>query len=574
MKTRGLICLLAFALLSSASPYSQEMTPPTGHTRTLVAAYTASPPRIDGSLDDSTWENASLANGFWLSLEQSPPTEQTEVLVLQDEENLYFAFRCYDKAPEEIVAEKTRRDAGLGVDDHVTVELDAFHNYRRVSSYSVNARGTQNDFIAGGRANKIEWKGDWKAAATTTTYGWSAEIAIPYSILNFHAESRSFGINFVRYHHRTDELSRWSDISPQEMQERMGTLSGLDLSNATKKKPVTVMPYLLAGANLEDIHGQIQDQMLYGGADIRYEPSANWTSVFSIDPDFNQLETQITDIDFSYNEKFRRDPRPFFQEGSAYFGDSRNYFYSNRIPNFYLGAKSFAQLGSNAVGGLVTSSPDGRWDAAARFVHEIDPRNTAGAMLVATHRSDLRNQLAAFHFQGRKTSGVFYNVEAAYSNTEGLGFDRGGAVEAAVGWRGDHWTVEGLADYFHQEYFPANGLLDGDLYGTRSLAGAVTYFRQQAGAAVREVSANLTLSARDTWDGRRQNHHLWADAAIELQQQIRMQLSYYDAAYRPVDTQRESFSDTINDDSFWAINLDFNTRSNTWGYGLYLSLAN
>ena len=48
-----------------------------------------------------------------------------------------------------------------------------------------------------------------------------------------------------------------------------------------------------------------------------------------------------------------------------------------------------------------------------------------------------------------------------------------------------------------------------------------------------------------------------------------MLLSYYDAYYRPVSDERGEFSDALNHDHYRATNLDFNTHSNFFGYGMY-----
>jgi len=90
----------------------------------------------------------------------------------------------YDSAPAEIQATRTVRDGDFGYDDLITVELDTFFNRRDISAFSINPLGTQSDEIAGGRSTKIQWKGDWQGAAVRTDYGWSAEFAIPFSILN------------------------------------------------------------------------------------------------------------------------------------------------------------------------------------------------------------------------------------------------------------------------------------------------------------------------------------------------------------------------------------------------------
>jgi hypothetical protein len=95
-----------------------------------------------------------------------------------------------------------------------------------------------------------------------------------------------------------------------------------------------VLPYLLLGRNVPDEDGDIKTTLIDAGIDIRYQPQPNITGLLTINPDFSQVEEAVTDISFSYNEKYRVDNRTFFQEGSAYFG-ATEYFYSNRIPDFY-----------------------------------------------------------------------------------------------------------------------------------------------------------------------------------------------------------------------------------------------
>ena len=178
-----------------------------GRTRSLQVPFIQSPPvtdskikketspevlvKIDGFLDDTLWKKANVSGYFWCSLEDRAPTEQTEVLVFQDDNYLYFGFKLYDSKPDEIQATKTVRDTGLGYDDSISIEMDTFFNRRDITVFSLNPLGTQTDKIAGGRSSKVEWKGDWLGGAVQTEYGWSAEFAIPFAILNFHVYIQS-----------------------------------------------------------------------------------------------------------------------------------------------------------------------------------------------------------------------------------------------------------------------------------------------------------------------------------------------------------------------------------------------
>ena len=206
------------AAVSEGAPRESERPPP-GHRRVLDVPQTAGRPTLDGALDDAAWKGAAVADRFWISEQERWPSEQTEVLITADREYIYFGFKVYDSQPQAIQALQTRRSAGLGLDDQVAVQLDPVLSYREISSYSVNANGVQDDAITGGRARQLEWKGDWQAAAVRTAYGWSAEIAIPFSILNFEPGTTALGVNFLRYHYRTGQWSRWADIPVRALPE-------------------------------------------------------------------------------------------------------------------------------------------------------------------------------------------------------------------------------------------------------------------------------------------------------------------------------------------------------------------
>jgi hypothetical protein len=60
-----------------------------------------SPPAIDGGLDDPIWQEAPSVTGFktYTPDYDLDMTEHTVVYFAYDRENLYFAFRCFDRTP-------------------------------------------------------------------------------------------------------------------------------------------------------------------------------------------------------------------------------------------------------------------------------------------------------------------------------------------------------------------------------------------------------------------------------------------------------------------------------------------
>ncbi|MBO5923681.1 MAG: carbohydrate-binding family 9-like protein, partial [Lentisphaeria bacterium] len=53
---------------------------------------------VDGKLDDSAWQNCVSLTPFILQKQNRFAAEQTVAKLVWDDENLYVAFRCYDKA--------------------------------------------------------------------------------------------------------------------------------------------------------------------------------------------------------------------------------------------------------------------------------------------------------------------------------------------------------------------------------------------------------------------------------------------------------------------------------------------
>ena len=212
--------------------------PPAGHTRVIEAQRVADPPAIDGRLVEASWQLGGAGEGFWVSEWRQAPTDQTRVVVLYDDTTLYVAFTCLDARPDKVRATQLTRDASPGVDDRVTVELDPRHAHRSVSRFTVTARGTPSDAIAGGRA--AAFKGKWTVAAQRTPTGWTAEFAIPFAMLDLDPETDTIGVNFSRYQNRTRELSYWADVTPQRLPEEAGHLTGLRVPTTTSSRSLAM----------------------------------------------------------------------------------------------------------------------------------------------------------------------------------------------------------------------------------------------------------------------------------------------------------------------------------------------
>src|SRR6266545_4375048 len=93
------------AFCAAAAPPSQPVTtePTTLPAISIVRTHTT--PVIDGNLDDRVWKTAAIINRFTQvdPEEGAAPSENTEVRLLYDRDNLYVAVRCFDSDPSQII---------------------------------------------------------------------------------------------------------------------------------------------------------------------------------------------------------------------------------------------------------------------------------------------------------------------------------------------------------------------------------------------------------------------------------------------------------------------------------------
>jgi len=311
--------------------------------RKTQAIKVSSPVKIDGNLSDEAWENIDPIRGFiqFSPFHGEPSPLKTEVKIAHDDESIYFAFYCIDRDPENISASITKRDAEFKQDDTVIVMLDTFNDNRTCYVFATNLLGTQFDgkVADNGRSEDDSWDESWQSAARRVEDGWTAEIAIPFSILKYKSgEGRIWGLNIGRNYPRILETSFW--VGPLEKENRVSQFGKLvDLDLQPKGKRLTIMPYGLS---------QVQEDKKWegkAGIDFRYPFTSNLGADITINPDFATVEADVEQINLTRFELRIPEKRPFFLEGSEYFGTRINQFYSRRIGDIPWGAKLTGKVG-------------------------------------------------------------------------------------------------------------------------------------------------------------------------------------------------------------------------------------
>jgi hypothetical protein len=384
--------------------------------------------------------------------------------------------------------------------------------------------------------------------------------------LNYQPGASTFGVNFLRYHHRTQEWSRWADITPQFLPEEAGHLTGLALPKERLSSPLTLMQYAAAGRNMPNRGGGSSRSLISTGLDLRYEVSNNLTGLLAVNPDFSQVEDDVLGLAFNYNEKVRSDNRPFFREGAGFFGN-RTYFYSNRVPAFDYGLKSFGRMGGVQLGLLATQAAGGRRDYVARMLHEVGPAMNVSATVVGTDRPDFTNHLFGFDAAGRIGRHLTLDTGIALTSTRGRAGD-GTRARFMIGREDTRWSA-GVGVYQTEKgFFPADGFLASDELETRALRAFVTHGGEFANGPLRSANVGLTFMNANTLTGLFQRQDVTLYGGVETRGDIRVDLSTSLGPYRPRNNETGAWSSTMNYDRLHTASVLFDTRNDRRGYGL------
>ena len=351
--------------------------------QSFTVPFCPQPPAMDGRLDDPCWKTAMKADGFFRygGGHPAPAAEQTQAWICADKTHLYLAFRCLDDHPEQIRAGETQRNGNIYHDDYVGIDIDSQNSRRGFSSFFVSARGTQAESIEGGTADNITWAGDWTAAVRRTGRGWTCEIAIPFALMRYPRGAKAFGMVLYRQIGRETALQGWPYLPPAGVDnstepQYLDEFTGIAPPFLTPRP--TFLPYTLVTGGTGN--------SARTGLDIKYPLSTTLTGVGTVYPDFQTIQQDVTNINFSYNEKLLTDYRPFFAEGAGFL-PSTDLFYSRRIGAVDQGVKVAGKQGDTAVGllGSNTSGTVAQDSLALNLAKDIGLYSQAGVAVTDDH---------------------------------------------------------------------------------------------------------------------------------------------------------------------------------------------
>jgi hypothetical protein len=322
-----------FAQQSLAQPAPSSAPPRDPGQKTVHIVRTATPPTIDGKLDDAVWANAARIDDLHQvnPVEYAEPSERTEIYLLYDDDALYIGARLY-QPPDELTANMMRQNGSITQDDTLFVTLDPFNTRRAGYFFGLNPHGVRFDGLYRNVSEYYsDWDSIWYAAATTFDGGWIAEYEIPFKSLSFDPNTDTWGLNFSRNLQTRNEDIAWVTRNRRWDPSSAGLMTGLSGLDQGVGLDVVVSGSLVDKRVLEpdtDANGG----PLFDTSETNFEPSLD--VFYKLTPQLNAAVTVNTD--FSATEVDDRQVNLtrfslFFPEKRAFFLREADIFEFGRI---------------------------------------------------------------------------------------------------------------------------------------------------------------------------------------------------------------------------------------------------
>ncbi len=294
---------------------------------------------FDGKVEEAFWLDIEPTDDFYMRepLPGSPASERTEVRIAFDREHLYLAVILHDTEPDKIKAFRKRRDDDIEDEDHFIWFFDTFLDKRNAYLFAINPLGLRSDgLLTTGQGSSLNknWDGIWDLKTHMGTFGWSAEVKIPFRTLNFNPESDAWGINFMRVIRRKNEEVLWTGYQLNQGIERPqdgGQLTGIrDVSQGIglEAKPYATLRNEKTGTDKSENRATT-------GLDVNYNITANLKASLTINTDFAETEVDDRQINLTRFPLQFPEKRDFFLEGDGIYSfaprSGINPYFSRRI---------------------------------------------------------------------------------------------------------------------------------------------------------------------------------------------------------------------------------------------------
>jgi hypothetical protein len=434
---------------------------------------------VDGKLNEESWNRAEAQSDFWQNYPNDDRSAKlnTQVKLTFDEDNLYVAFISHGKS--DFIIQSLKRDSDPIHSEGVGVVLDPQNNKNNGFFFAVNPYNVQSeDLLAADGAGNItfSWDNVWNSMTSIGEDTWIAEIAIPFKTLRYSAEKKLWGINFVRFNPKDNEISTWTKIPVNMGFYDFGYTGNLiwEDSPPLQKRNLVLNPYITGSVGKNAEEGKNLNGNFTAGVDAKIGINSKLNLDLTVNPDFSQVEvdkqvTNLTRFNLFFPEK-----RTFFQENSDLYSN----YGTSTVKPFYS-----RRIGLDNDGNSVPIL------SGARLSGSINDRTRIALMNIQTRK---QGEFAAQNYTAISVNRTYFKrsfVKAYYFGREGFTtpeqdirnpldkYGRNIGIESLFISDDNRWNVWGGVNksFKHQLHTQDNFMYTGFQYTTRKLKIEANY---------------------------------------------------------------------------------------------------
>ena len=457
------------------------------------------PPTIDGDLGDEAWLGNPLDLSEWVTYNPHRGEKvplRTDVRVVYDDRNIYFAFHCFDDEPDKIRTTVSRRDSVFS-DDWIALSLDSAGTGQTAYHLFVNPSGVQMDALNTSSGERFEADVLWDSAGKVTADGYVVEVRLPLQTVRFSGgDAVKMGLVFFRRISRTGISASWPEMAPgQWVFDRPAHLVFSNLKQPPLIELLPSLTYAVSQTRATPDRWDDADRKGDLGLSGKYGITSNVTLDATVNPDFSQVESDAFQVEV--NQRFPiffSEKRPFFMEGMGLFdlagtgGDStmRTAVHTRRIVNPSWGSKLTGTAGKVTFGLLnaLDGSPQDLGDRGeaisgrrklftlGRATYSLGRSNYAGALVIDTEHAGRHNRVAggdlSFKFSPRHSFSTTFLASDTGGGTTGA---KGTASQMTYGYNSRRFAWENQVEHYARDFqmdtafFNRTGFTAGWSYG-------------------------------------------------------------------------------------------------------------
>ena len=271
---------------------------------------------LDGKIEEPIWFEQTYYDEFMVAVPAKGTMGEfpTHMRVLATEKGLYVSAIMLQPL-DTLVQRLSVRDDFLDRDTFGFI-MDA-GGEGLVGHWFITALGNsvQDGKLLPERNYQRDWDGPWVGRSHIREDGWSAEVFLPWSMVNMPAKDgkRTIGFAASRQVSHKDERYQWPG-HPYSSAKFLSAFNEMKVEGVQPVSHLAVIPF--AAATLDQAN---DDNDLRIGADIAWKPSPKLEVSATLNPDFGAVEADDVVLNLTAFETFFPEKRLFFLEGNEVF---------------------------------------------------------------------------------------------------------------------------------------------------------------------------------------------------------------------------------------------------------------